>query len=214
MTIDVNYKSKSTRRRGTIVKSSQAGRFVIALGALCFLAISSVSLAQEKFTYWGGLIFSDEANSMFVERVEAWGEAQGIDVEVVMINQNETVQRVSAAIEAGNMPDALDLGRDFMLLLSQNEQLEPLNDLYNEIGEAHGGWLESVNSVVTSEDFGGNIYGIPYVASNANILYRRNDVLEPAGYSDAPETGRAFRNGNRSGPTFDLRYGLCTIERW
>ena len=170
------------------MKHSRMGRLVTAVLALSFLALSSISLAQEKFTYWGGLIFSDEANSMFVERIEAWGEAKGIDVEVVMINQNETVQRVSAAIEAGTMPDALDLGRDFMLLLSQNEQLEPLNDLYTEIGEAHGGWLESVDSVVTSEDFGGNIYGIPYVASNANILYRRNDVLEPAGYSDAPET--------------------------
>ncbi len=161
---------------------------IIVLSIFYFMAMASLGLGQEKFVYWGGLIFSDDANSMFVERVEAWGEAKGIEVEVVMINQNETVQRVSAAIEAGTMPDALDLGRDFALLLSQSEQLEPLNDLYNEIGDTHGGWLESVNSVITSEGFGGNIYGIPYAASNANILYRRNDVLEPAGYSEAPKT--------------------------
>lgn len=161
---------------------------VLFVLVICVAVFVSSGLAQDKFVYWGGLIFSDEANSLFVERVEEWGEAQGIDVEVVMINQNETVQRVSAAIEAGTMPDALDLGRDFMLLLSQSGQLEPLNDLYNEIGEMHGGWLESVNSVVTSEGFGGNVYGIPYVASNANILYRRNDVLEAAGYTNAPET--------------------------
>ncbi len=164
-------------------------RGAVIVVAICyFMAMASLGLGQEKFVYWGGLIFSDEANSMFVERVEEWGELKGIEVEVVMINQNETVQRVSAAIEAGTMPDALDLGRDFALLLSQSEQLEPLNDLYNEISETHGGWLESVNSVITSEGFGGNIYGIPYAASNANILYRRNDVLEPAGYSEAPKT--------------------------
>jgi multiple sugar transport system substrate-binding protein len=49
---------------------------------------------------------------MLVDRIEQWGEEKGIDVEVVMINQNETVQRVSAAVEAGTMPDALDMGRD------------------------------------------------------------------------------------------------------
>ena len=168
--------------------SKRAGGFIFFVSALALLTLLPMSLAQEKFVYWGGLIFSDEANSMFVDRVEEWGQAKGIEVEVVMINQNETVQRVSAAIEAGTMPDALDLGRDFMLLLSQNGQLEPLNDLYQEIGNAHGGWLDSINQVVTSEGFGGNIYGIPYAASGANILYRRNDVLEAAGYPDAPET--------------------------
>ncbi|MEZ4615951.1 MAG: hypothetical protein R2867_10680 [Caldilineaceae bacterium] len=58
------------------------------------------------FTYWGGLIFSDAANQMLVDRITQWGEERGIQTEVVMINQNETTQRVSAAIEAGAMPDA------------------------------------------------------------------------------------------------------------
>ncbi len=70
------------------------------------------------FTYWGGLIFSEEANQMLVDRIEQWGAEKGVDVEVVMINQNETVQRVSAAIESGTMPDALDIGTNQMLLLT------------------------------------------------------------------------------------------------
>ncbi len=163
-------------------------RRLIKLVSSIVLVSLSLSMAQEKFVYWGGLIFSDAANSMFAERIEQWGKEKGIEVEVVMINQNETVQRVSAAIEAGTMPDALDLGRDFMLLLSQSGQLEPLDDLYNTLGSTHGGWLDSINKVVTSEGFGGHIYGIPYAASGANILYRRNDVLEAAGYSEAPKT--------------------------
>ena len=85
------------------------------------------------FTYWGGLIFSEEANQMLVDRIEQWGAEKGVDVEVVMINQNETVQRVSAAIESGTMPDALDIGKDQMLLLSQAGQLEPLDAIYDEI---------------------------------------------------------------------------------
>ena len=62
--------------------------------------------AVGTFTYWGGLIFSEEANAMLVQRIKQWGKERGVPVDVVMINQNETVQRVSAAVEAGTMPDA------------------------------------------------------------------------------------------------------------
>ena len=118
-------------------------RAAMLVTALLVLLPNLATFAQdsETFTFWGGLIFSDEANSMFEARVKEWGEMKGVPVEVVMINQNETVQRVSAAIEAGNLPDALDLGWDFMLLLSQSDQLVGLDDLYAEIGDAHGGWL-------------------------------------------------------------------------
>src|SRR5687768_5026044 len=121
-----------------IFNLSKMSHILVALlfGTLIF----TPTLAQDDtFVYWGGLIFSETANNLFVERIEQWGEEKGIDVEVVMINQNETVQAVSAAIEAGTMPDALDLGRDFMLLLSQQDELVALNDLYESIGEEHGG---------------------------------------------------------------------------
>ncbi|MEZ4672606.1 MAG: extracellular solute-binding protein [Anaerolineae bacterium] len=160
---------------------------VIAIFVLGMVIFTPTAAQEKTLTYWGGLIFSETANNALVARINQWGEENGVKVEVVMINQNETVQTVSAAIEAGTMPDALDLGRDFMLLLSQQDQLEVLNDLYKEIGEAHGGWLDSAASLVTGDDFGGNVYGVPF-ATGGNVLYRRNDLLEPAGYPDAPKT--------------------------
>ncbi len=143
--------------------------------------------SDEVFTYWGGLIFSDAANQMVVDRVTQWGEERGIQTEVVMINQNETVQRVSAAIEAGTLPDALDMGRGFMLLLSQQEQLEPLDDLYTEIGDSVGGWLPAAEEASNPDRYGGHRYGIPF-SLGGNVLYRRADVLEAAGYTNAPAT--------------------------
>jgi len=143
--------------------------------------------SDEVFTYWGGLIFSDAANQLLVDRVTQWGEERGIQTEVVMINQNETVQRVSAAIEAGTLPDALDVGRGFMLLLSQQEQLEPLDELYTEIGDSVGGWLPAAEDASDPERYGGHRYGIPF-SLGGNVLYRRADVLEAAGYTDAPAT--------------------------
>ena len=159
---------------------------LLAVAVMGTLLIQPV-LAQDTFVYWGGLIFSDAANSMFEDKIREWGEERGINVDVVMINQNETVQRVSAAVEAGTLPDALDLGRDFMLLLAQNGQLEQLDEFFEQIGEEHGGWLPGVEQHVKAEELDGVVYGIPY-AANGNVLFRRNDVLEPAGYPDAPET--------------------------
>lgn len=188
--------------------------FLVFVVALLGILTLTPALAQDTFVYWGGLIFSETANNAFVARIEQWGAENGIDVEVVMINQNETVQTVSAAIEAGTMPDALDLGRDFMLLLSQQDQLVALNDLYEQIGEAHGGWLDSAASLVTSEEFEGNIYGIPY-ATNGNVLYRRNDLLEPAGYPDAPETweelGEMARAVNDPPNVYSMAFALSNV---
>lgn len=151
-------------------------------------AAPTAPAAQEGvFTYWGGLIFSDEANQMLVDRIEQWGAEKGVDVEVVMINQNETVQRVSAAIEAGTMPDALDMGANQMLLLSQAGQLEPLDALYDEIGAMVGGWLPLSDEVTDPARYGGHRYGIPF-SLGGNVLYRRADVLEPLGYTEAPAT--------------------------
>lgn len=139
------------------------------------------------FTYWGGLIFSDEANNMLVDKIKEWGKARGVTVDVVMINQNETVQKVSAAIEAGTMPDALDMGRDLMLLLSRGNKLEALDDLYDKIGKDHGGWLDSTERGTNPKDFGGHRYGIPF-GQSGNVLNRRHDILSAKGFNDPPKT--------------------------
>jgi multiple sugar transport system substrate-binding protein len=150
-------------------------------------AAAALPKAQGKFVYWGGLIFSDEANKMLTERIKQWGKERGVDVEVVMINQNETVQKVSAAIEAGNMPDAFDIGRDFLILLSRGNRLEPIDDLYAKVGKAHGGWLDSANKASDPKLYGGKLYGVPF-GTSGNLINRRDDLLSAAGFKDAPQT--------------------------
>jgi multiple sugar transport system substrate-binding protein len=167
---------------------ARKGLLLVVVMALVALAVMPVAAQSSTFTYWGGLIFSEAANQALVSRINQWGAERGIPVEVVMINQNETVQRVSAAIEAGTLPDAFDVGLDFMLLLALNGQIAEVSDIAEAVGEAHGGWTDSVITALTSiPDLAGSIYGVPF-AVNGNVLFRRNDVLEAAGYPDAPQT--------------------------
>jgi multiple sugar transport system substrate-binding protein len=148
----------------------------------------AVIQGEKRLTYWGGLIFSEDANNLLVETIGQWGEENGYETEVVMINQNETNQKVSAAVESDTMPDALDMGLDLLLLLSTSNELTPLDDLYDSIGQAHGGWYESIAAAVDTTAIGeGGRTGIPF-GSSGNLLFSRSDVLTAAGLTPPPQT--------------------------
>jgi multiple sugar transport system substrate-binding protein len=145
-----------------------------------------------RLVYWGGLIFSEDANQMLVDEVAAWGAANGVETETVMINQNETNQKVSAAVESGTMPDALDMGLDLLLLLSNAEELADLSTLYDKIGEAQGGWYPSVAAAVAAEKLGGVRTGVPFGAGG-NLLFSRTDALDAAGLTPPPATWQQLK---------------------
>lgn len=140
--------------------------------------------ASGKITYWGGLIFSDDANNLLTDTINQWGDDNGVETEVVMINQNETTQKVSAAVESNTLPDALDLGLDLMLLLSAQNQLVALDDLYDKIGADQGGWYEGVDTASAQES---GRFGVPF-GQSGNLLLRRNDALTEKGFTEAPTT--------------------------
>ena len=170
-----------TRRR---VLSAAAGGLAITAGTSPW---SPVVGQSNKLTYWGGLIFSEDANKLLVDTINAWGAANGVETEVVMINQNETVQKVSAAVASNTMPDALDLSLDLLLLMSRQGVFITLDDLYAKIGEAQGGWYDGVNRATDTTGIAGGRTGIPFGVSG-NLLLRRKDLLEPAGFTEPPKT--------------------------
>ena len=129
-----------------------------------------------------------------------------------MVNQNETNQKVAAAVTSNTMPDALDMGLDLLLLLSNQNQLVPLDDLYAKIGKAHGGWLKSVDVATDPKLFNGTRNGIPY-GTSGNVLFRRTDVLTKAGITDrAEDLDRCQRRRREDDEVADLRHGLRALE--
>ena len=122
-----------TRRR--VLGTGAAGAAALAMGTSLSTPAKALS---GKLTYWGGLIFSEDANNLLTDTINKWGDDNNVETEVVMINQNETNQKVSAAVESGTMPDALDLGLDLALLLTNTGQLEDVGDTYQKVGDAHG----------------------------------------------------------------------------
>jgi ABC-type glycerol-3-phosphate transport system substrate-binding protein len=170
-----------TRRR--VLATGASG---VALAAASGFPMPAIAQSK-KLVYWGGLIFSDDANKLLSDTIMAWGAANGVETEVVMINQNETTQKVAAAVSSNTMPDALDIGLDLMVQLARQKQFILLDDLYTKIGDAQGGWFDGpARATDTTADAGGRV-GIPF-GVNGNLLLRRKDLLEPAGFTEAPKT--------------------------
>jgi multiple sugar transport system substrate-binding protein len=176
-------------------------------------AAPAVVSSTGKMTYWGGLIFSDDANNLQVQAIKDWGTQNKIAIDVVMINQNETNQKVAAAVTSNTMPDALDMGLDLLLLLSNQNQLLPLDDTYAKIGKAHGGWLKAVDTAVDPKFFGGAHNGIPY-GMGGNVLFRRTDVLKKAGFNDAPKTWNELSDMSEKvtkSPLYGMAFALSNV---
>ena len=174
-------------RRKFLGASAALGGLAVAIAPTATLAAPAI-LKGTKLTYWGGLIFSDLANQMLTEEIDRWGAANGVATEVVMINQNETVQKLSAAIASNSLPDALDLNLDLLLVLSQQGVFLPLDDLYEGIGRAQGGWFAPIGK---ASAMASGRMGVPFGVSG-NLLLRRNDLLSRAGFAQAPATWEAL----------------------
>ena len=203
-----------SRRRflGTATAAAAAGAVASPRLTEMLSAKAAPAVLQEKakLTYWGGLIFSDDANNLLTDTINQWGKDNNVDTEVVMINQNETNQKVSAAVESGTMPDALDMGLDLQLLLTNTGQLLELDDLYTKIGEAHGGWYPSVDSAAK---LAGATTGIPFGPSG-NLLFSRQDVLEEAGLTPPPSTWQEVSDWSRqaqSPPLYGMGFALSNV---
>ncbi|MBV9601930.1 MAG: extracellular solute-binding protein, partial [Chloroflexi bacterium] len=176
-------------------------------GAQPTTAPATTSGGGNKMTYWGGLIFSDAANNLFSKAVQDWGNQNNLQIDVVMINQQETNQKVAAAVESNTMPDALDMGLDLLLLLSPQNKLVPLDDLYNKIGQAHGGWLKPTESAMDPKTLGGTRAGIPFGVSG-NLLHQRKDVLAAAGLTPPPKTWQDVSDWSAKAQKPPQTYGM------
>ncbi|RYE49333.1 MAG: extracellular solute-binding protein [Hyphomicrobiales bacterium] len=181
-TSDTQKPTGWSRRR--VLKTAASG---LALAAASSFPMPAIAQGK-KLTYWGGLIFSDDANKLLTDTINAWGAANGVATEVVMINQNETTQKVSAAVSSNTMPDALDMGLGLARLLARQSQFSDLGDLYKKIGDAQGGWFSGPETATDLTADGGIArVGIPF-GVNGNLLLRRKDLLEPAGFTEPPKT--------------------------
>ena len=173
----------------------------------------AVTASGGKLTYWGSIVLSDNAQNVFINAAKDWGTQNKIAVEVVMVNVNDLPAKYAASIGAGTLPDAMDIGLDLLLPQSLLGKFAPLDDLYDRIGKAHGGWLKSPADASAPNLLGGSRTGIPY-GNSGNLLFIRKDVLAKAGFTPPPKTWQEIADWSTkvtAPPIYGMGFALSNV---
>ena len=139
--------------------------------------IAAIKKDNAKFTYWIGLIFSDEANATVVAQINAWAKSRGIQANPVLVNQNLMTAQITAALTAGTLPDAFDAGSGLMLQLGA-KNLTNIQSTLDELKATYGA-LNPGAKAFDAVGYAGKGLGIPY-GINGNLINRRLDLTKNA----------------------------------
>jgi len=155
-----------------------AGATLVACAAPVQPAGSSDAPAQTKtLSFWMWNTFAPPADEIMQTKLNEWAGANGVTLEISRDADNTMVDKLMPAIEAGTLPDALFVGAGEALRLTDAQAIDPLTDLFPEIGEAHGGWQPRLDTYVTRD---GVVTFLPYSIDTPMLQFRR-DILEEAG---------------------------------
>ena len=155
-----------------------AGATLVACAAPVQPAGSSDAPAQTKtLSFWMWNTFAPPADEVMQTKLNEWAGANGVTLEISRDADNTMVDKLMPAIEAGTLPDAMFVGAGEALRLTDAQAIDPLTDLFPEIGEAHGGWQPRLDTYVTRD---GVVTFLPYSIDTPMLQFRR-DILEEAG---------------------------------
>ena len=138
---------------------------------------SSAPGADKSLSFWMWNTFAPPADELMQEKLNGWAEANGVTIDISRDADPNMQTKVMPAIEAGTLPDAMFINSGVGLQMTDAQALEPLTDLFPEIGDAHGGWQPRLDSYVTRD---GVITFLPYSIDTPMVQFRR-DLYEEAG---------------------------------
>ncbi|MEZ4678504.1 MAG: hypothetical protein R2932_30240 [Caldilineaceae bacterium] len=61
--------------------------------------------AKPKITVWAATTFTPDADTTQDEQIKAWGEANGVEIELARMSQDERTPRWQTAFESKQFPD-------------------------------------------------------------------------------------------------------------
>lgn len=143
----------------------------------------------KEMTIWVDKLFYDQSNEMLAERIQQFGEENGIKMNVEMIANADMMTKWTAAIESKNFPDMITIGSQDLGAFINQGLMADLSDLFEQIEADNGSIFPNLADVCKTD---GKVYGIPRSA-NAHTMIYRTDLLEAAGYSEPPATWEEYR---------------------
>ena len=121
--------------------------------------------------------FAPNADELMQAKLNEWAAANNATIEISRDSDANQATKIMPAIEGGTLPDAMFVDGARALQMLDAQALEPLTDIFGEIGTAHGGWQPRLDTFATRD---GVISFLPY-SIDTPMTHFRQDILEEAG---------------------------------
>ena len=147
-------------------------------GSFVVSAPAEVKAADKKLVFWDKSEYVAAYNEMMKAKLDEFAEANGVDVEYVIVPSGDIKQKLAAAIESGNQPDLIMGDNTLVAEYINSDQLAEVDDVLENID-----FKENALRYATFND---KNYLVP-LSFTAPGMYIRKDKWEEKGL-DMPTT--------------------------
>jgi len=182
-------------------------------GTAATTAPATGATTRKQLLFWGREQFLPESNDYLTESVKLAGQKGNFDVSVQLFSNDEHPQKEVVAMESGVVPDITYTYAP--ALWDQNGYALELQSLYDEIGQAGGGWLDLADG--SSRTAAGKRIAIP-MNNEPWFVHLRKDKFAEVGVTLPLQTWdqmmEAFQKVNKPSDNFYAYDGQMTEADW
>ncbi|MBS3765864.1 extracellular solute-binding protein [Candidatus Bipolaricaulota bacterium] len=174
---------------------------LILVVSLLLIGLSGIAVAETNLDVW--TFWSKDWIEPAIEDFES--ENPDVNVSYQQLTWDHGLDKITAAVSAGNAPDVVELGSTWMGQFVESQALTELD--ISDVRDEYTGWRGATVR--------GGVYGIPWFGST-NVVYYNVELMEEAGLNpeEPPETWSELKDAseaiNELGPGtsgFSLKIG-------
>ncbi|MCE7981704.1 MAG: extracellular solute-binding protein [Caldilinea sp. CFX5] len=139
---------------------------------------------KPKLTVWAATTFTPDADTTQDDQIKAWGEANGVEIDLARMSQDERTPRWQTAIESKQFPDCAAIEQADLPKFIQEGVLVETTEVMQKLNELEGGFTDGAFLAGRTAD--GKHWSVPSFSST-EVFYVRKDKLEEKGLA-LPET--------------------------
>jgi ABC-type glycerol-3-phosphate transport system substrate-binding protein len=139
---------------------------------------------KPKLTIWAATTFTPDADTTQDDQIKAWGEANGVEIDLACMSQDERTPRWQTAIESKQFPDCAAIEQADLPKFVQEGVLVETTEVMQSLNALAGGFTDGAFLAGRTAD--GKHWSVPSFSST-EVFYVRKDKLEEKGLA-LPET--------------------------
>lgn len=168
---------------------------LVASGALLVLTLAGCVAAPAgsggeaaaetpKLTIWAATTFTPDADTVQDDQIKAWGEANGVEIDLARMSGDERTPRWQTAFESKQFPDCAAIEQNDLPKFIQEGLLVETTEAMQRLNELEGGFTDGAFLAGRTAD--GKHWSVPSFSST-EVFYVRKDKLDEQGLA-LPET--------------------------